>query len=814
MTSDTPAPTNSLLSCAQPRQAPLARALVSQTKEHSTMVSDNAPVQSGVAPSSRPVSCAQPSQVPQARPLVSQTRGHSTTVSGTASPLARVAPSTDDCDSTLRLWDLSTKSMVPVKAWVPKEPAVRSKAPKQSVLVYSETQSPPLPADLPFIDAVDLTDFSQPVKPVLKPGLLRESCFALSHDKLFIDRVLPAPAVSLVKHSEYPVSYYINLHKLTSAAGSRGQYSWPENTPNCLGACVPLSHTSFQLDAWRKHLVGYTSPELVQHLEFGFPLGLSDRPVLSPALRNHGSSYQYFPWIDRFFADGLLKGGLTGPCGAVPFDTIMVSPLMTAKKKPSSRRAVYDATYGPQSLNNATPPEHYLGENIAYTYPKVEDFQRLVLKCGQGCFLFKRDLARYYLQLPLDPPEYRFTGAVWRSLFFFFVSLMFGLRHSGYQGQKVSDAVAWIHKNLGLEYVPHPGELRVANAHSGRVHSALQVELDPERPLPYNNVNYSDDFGGCEGTLDKATASYKALSDLFTELGLAESVDKACAPSTAMVFLGVHFDTEAMTMSVPQEKLQELRSDLEVWRRKSTAVRRDLQSLLGKLFWVSRVVRHRRPFMGRLLQQLREMRDLPGSKKVPLSVDSRKDVLWWSVYLRHFNGVTAIFNTDDTMMSLDELMFSSFKVFAGDATLWGGGGWYGSEYWSMEFPDFLKSPEIAVHIKEFWVLIASCRLWGDDWAGATIYLFCDNDAVVDCIIHQKPRDPDLLSLLREFLHLVCLKKFIPIARKIDTKSNFLADHISRCFDHDSAVKVFSAAGKPGMVRVKVPHSSFKLSAPW
>ena len=65
--------------------------------------------------------------------------------------------------------------------------------------------------------------------------------------------------------------------------------------------------------------------------------------------------------------------------------------------------------------------------------------------------------------MPFLPPEYRFTGAVWRSLFFFFVSLMFGLRHSGYQGQKVSDAVAWIHRNLGLEYIPQPSVLRVTS---------------------------------------------------------------------------------------------------------------------------------------------------------------------------------------------------------------------------------------------------------------------------------------------------------------------------------------------------------------
>ena len=104
---------------------------------------------------------------------------------------------------------------------------------------------------------------------------------------------------------------------------------------------------------------------------------------------------------------------------------------------------------------------------------------------------------------------------------------------------------------------------------------------------------------------------FLGLGALMKALGLAESEDKACPPSTKMVFLGVHFDTEKMTMSVPADKIQELREDLSQWSRKTTAVRRDLQSILGKLFWVSRVVRHSRPFMCRLLQQLREMKSLP-----------------------------------------------------------------------------------------------------------------------------------------------------------------------------------------------------------
>ena len=263
--------------------------------------------------------------------MVSQTLGQNTAVSSSAQHQARaVSKVSEESGSPCRLWDLDTQSRVPKTAIVQEETVVVTKAPKQSVLVLSEVPSPPLLAALPFMDADDLGDFGKPVKPVVKPGLLREAMFALSKDELFIDRLLPPPDTSLVKHSQFPASYYIDLHMKTSVAGSRGQYSWPANTPNYLGARIPLLHTSFRLDAWRQHLIGYNSPELVQFLEFGFPLGLQDLPVLSPTLRNHGSSYQYFPWIDKFFATGLVKGGVTGPCGAVPFDTVMVSPLMTA----------------------------------------------------------------------------------------------------------------------------------------------------------------------------------------------------------------------------------------------------------------------------------------------------------------------------------------------------------------------------------------------------------------------------------------------------------------------------------------------------
>ena len=443
-------------------------------------------------------------------------------------------------------------------------------------LIRSEKPAAMIEPLLPFECSDDMGGFEIPAKPVLKPGLLRPSRFVLPNGKCFLDKVLPRPSVQLLEHTSFNASYFIDLHHKTIAPGQRGQYVWKKGTPNYLGARIPLQHVRFNLSKWRKCLIGYENVEILQFLEFGFPLGLESIPTLSPALANHGSAYQYYPWLDKFFASGLLKGGVTGPCGSSPFSSPMVSPMMTAFKKPDERRAVFDATFGLHSLNNSTPSNNYLGEKCIYTFPKLEDFQRLILKCGRGCMLWKRDLARYYLQLPLDPTEYHYTGAVWRGLFFFFTALMFGLRHSGLQGQRVSDALAWIHRNQGLDYLPQEGTDPVISVVAETRNRAIVPTLDPDRPLQYNCVNYCDDLAGCEKNPNKANSSFLALGQLMDELGLDESFKKASGPSTRMVFLGVHFDTNKMTMSVPAEKIQELRADLDQWQRKTTTVRKDL----------------------------------------------------------------------------------------------------------------------------------------------------------------------------------------------------------------------------------------------
>ena len=643
--------------------------------------------------------------------------------------------------------------------------------------------------DMPFgntcTDVDTLSAVPAPAQPVLRPSTLRDTCFVLPGYKIFIDKILPPMSVKLQQCTDFPLDYFVGLHHLVSTP----TLHYPAYTPNYRGARVPLQHTGLKIARWRHHLIGYEDSHIVQFLEYGFPLGLTEDPppTLVSTLRNHGSSYQYYPYLDEFLSTGLERCELAGPCTVPPFSEVHVSPLMTAVKKPAGRRAVFDATFGDQSLNNGTPPGVYLSQPFTYDFPRIEDFKRFVLECGRGCYIWKRDLSRYYLQLPLDPTEYPLVCFVWRNLLFFFCALMFGLRHAGLQGQKVTTAVTWIHRRLGLE---------------------------TDSQEPFNSLNYSDDIGGCEHTLERATESYNALGLLLADLGLVESTSKAHPPATAMPYLGIMFDTVRMQMRIPPEKLAEVREEVSLWLKRKAASKRSLQQLLGKLFWVSRCVRFSRAFMGRLLSQLQAMHGSPDHKKEKLSTGSIDDIQWWSRYLRQFNGVEMLYPSDPLYLSLDQLLDTNALVNCGDAQMKGGGAYFASQYWSRPFPDWLQDPAIPIHLKEFWIVLVSAWLWGDQWEGKMVYIFSDNDSVVEVLEKEKPRDPKMLELLQEFLFIVCTRKFTPIFRKIGTKENEVADFISRCHDYVEISAYFKKKNLPMRTPITAQDNLFTLRSNW
>ena len=107
-----------------------------------------------------------------------------------------------------------------------------------------------------------------------------------------------------------------------------------------------------------------------------------------------------------------------------------------------------------------------------------------------------------------------------------------------------------------------------------------------------------------------------------------------------MTYLGVSFNTVDMCLHVDADKMVELKSELIKWVRKTTAKKYELQSILGKLLWVSRTVRFSRIFVSRIIAETRKLSKQ--SDKSTLSRDIRKDFLWWLTFMEEFSGVEII----------------------------------------------------------------------------------------------------------------------------------------------------------------------------
>ena len=563
----------------------------------------------------------------------------------------------------------------------------------------------------------------------LEKGIfLKPVFYVLDNGLVFHDKLLPDPKQNLIPDNcQFSKEYYVKLHYDVSKF----------STYNHLGARIALEHNSLNVKRFRELLPpDYDDKVVLQYIEFGFPLGLQEDFVLKPVLKNHSSAYEYYTHVEKFIKNELLKGGMCGPFPTSPFKNVMISPLMTSPKKPNSRRTVFDASFSEYSLNLNTPEKLYLGEEYEFSFPKLDDFSNLILRYGSGCYMWKRDLSRFFLQLPLDPLDYDKSGCIWRGQLLLFTSYVWGTRHAGMNGQRVTNCVSAIHRALGFSnscYHKPTGCDRLCQH---------LTDSNSSSNSAFNTLNYSDDMADVADTLQRATLSFTLMGSLLEELGLSESIDKAVSPCQVMSYLGIEFDSVKLEMRVNESKLNELKFDLLKWSRKTVATKAELQSILGKLLWVSRAVKFSRCFVLRIIAEVKKLK--LQTQKITLSYDIRKDFLWWDKFLCVFNGVHLLVPSNPS------------EQISGDACPMGYGIWNPglSQYFSSKFPFYLQDPQIPIHIKEFICLILATKAWGKFWAGKTVQIFCDNDSVCDVICYLKPKDPEMQKYLREFLHWV------------------------------------------------------------
>ena len=192
--------------------------------------------------------------------------------------------------------------------------------------------------------------------------------------------------------------------------------------------------------------------------------------------------------------------------------------------------------------------------------------------------------------------------------------------------------------------------------------------------------------------------------------------------------------------------------------------KRELQSLLGRLLYVSKVIQPARGFLNRMLQTLRQMRGF----KQRIDISFKKDLHWFKKFLDRFNGCTTFKNWTGA---------PDFECFI-DASLMGLGAVCGLQFYSVHLPADLKVRERIVVYEMVNVLVA-LRMWQQLWTDRKVTIFCDNHAVVDIIDGNRTRDGILGSILREILMIQARCNIQLKVVHVLGENNPIADSLSR-----------------------------------
>ena len=93
------------------------------------------------------------------------------------------------------------------------------------------------------------------------------------------------------------------------------------NCPNYMGIRIPVS-SKLNIKNWKYYLADYWDKQLVDLLEFGFPLDFDRNCKLHSTEENHASGRDYAYDIECYIQEELKHGAMLGP-----FDLCIYLPL-------------------------------------------------------------------------------------------------------------------------------------------------------------------------------------------------------------------------------------------------------------------------------------------------------------------------------------------------------------------------------------------------------------------------------------------------------------------------------------------------------
>ena len=535
--------------------------------------------------------------------------------------------------------------------------------------------------------------------------------------------------------------------------------------PNYSGAKIVLNG-SFPATLWEEELRGYHDQQVISFMKFGWPTGFMGSTMPQLNLQNHSSSLQHPAAVKEFLQKEIKLGGIMGPFVSSPFEWTRTNPLMARPKKDSDDfRIILDLSFPEDcSVNSSIPKILFEGSPFKLHLPTPLDLAEIIAKKGQYCYLYKVDLSRAYRQLPIDPYDWPLLGILWEEKFNVDLEIPFGLRHGAMACQRVTKVVYYVLKNKH------------------------QADASP----------YIDDFGGIAGQLKiEANNQYIALKTILLDLGLTVAWEKCVPPTQILTWTGTTFDTIRMIMWIETTKVEALEL-AKFYLEESSITLKQLEILLGKLIYASKLSNPAKRFLNRLLHFRRSISE---KGKFLLTEGTKDDLKWFVKFLPSYNGRAII----RSRTAPTEFLYT-------DASLVGGGAFIADfAYFAVQWPEQFMEWGYSIAELEIYTILVAFREWMNHLSGVTVQIKSDNEATVISIKTGKTRNLFMVDCIREIWY-ICAIADIDILSHIPGKDNVIADMLSRCFSSESHAQSFSKfKATTNLMQTLVPN--WKLTPP-
>ena len=459
---------------------------------------------------------------------------------------------------------------------------------------------------------------------------------------------------------------------------------------------------------------------------------------------NWPSANTFYEHVQADIDKSLALGIKVGPFSQPPFPNFVGSPMGAFLRKRANKiRTIHDLSWRPGSAIN----DFISKDDFRITYLTLDEVISSIVDRGRHTQLAKLDLEAAFHHIPVRPQDFELLGSTFHRFnpitntyikeYYFDRVLQFGARSSPKLFTDFAKAANLIMHHNGTTY----------------------------------SEQYLDDYvtmgdAGTAECLDNLNIMIRTCKDL----GFSLNPSKICQPSTTMEYLGIVLDTDLLQARISSDRLEEVLTELLEWRKRKTATKRQILSLIGKLTFVSRVVRPGRTFVRRMISLASKVPHL--HHRISLTPEFHLDVQWWLQYLPQWNGVS-LFPSNHWVSNIDLHLFTDSSDLAA-------AGYFNGAWFIVPFAyEFLELKSMSINWRELFAIVVAADTFGKHWTGKRIMFHCDNMCIVEVIKSGTCRSAQIMDLIRK-LFFICAKHDFEVSMcYVNTKDNDIADSLSR-----------------------------------